>query len=71
MQNAKFSFFFNPKSNVIELFFVQSKVAKAEHTLAYVSILLSADLCKKSQSERFSTCRSSLLYPSRASHRLL
>ena len=94
--------------------FVQSKWANAEHTLAYVSILLSADLCKKSQSERFFptlksemielffrqarrrkrsivdlcehfgyrwlvekepirtifTCRFSLLYPFRASHRL-
>ena len=33
--------------------FVQDQGAKAEHTLRYVSILLSAGLCKKNSSEQF------------------
>ena len=36
------------KSEMIELFFMRGEVAKAEHTKRYVSILLSADSCKKS-----------------------
>ena len=32
---------------------MRSKVAKAQHTLAYVSISISEDSCKKSSSERF------------------
>ena len=36
-----------------EIIFVRSKGAKAQHTLAYVSILLSADSCKKNSSELF------------------
>ena len=35
------------------LFFVRSEVAKAEHTKRYVSISISADLCKKNSLERF------------------
>ena len=36
-----------PKIGDYEIIFVRSKGAKAEHTLAYVSISLSADSCKK------------------------
>ncbi len=54
MQNAKLFFFIhNLKIGGDEIIFVRSKVAKAEHTLAYVSISLSADSCKKNSSERF------------------
>ena len=41
------------KSEMIELFFVRSEVAKAEHTWWYVSISISEDSCKKNSSERF------------------
>ena len=34
-----------------ENIFVRGQVAKAQHTLTYVSISLSADSCKKNQSE--------------------
>ena len=50
MQNAKckISFLFLlSKIGDYEIIFVRSKGAKAEHTLAYVSISLSADSCKK------------------------
>ena len=36
-----------------EIIFVRGQGAKAEHTLAYVSISLSADSCKKNSSEPF------------------
>ena len=36
-----------------EIVFVRGKGAKAEHTLRYVSISLSAGLCKKNSSEQF------------------
>ena len=36
-----------------EIIFVRGKGAKAEHTLRYVSISLSAGSCKKNSSERF------------------
>ncbi|MBR2326566.1 MAG: hypothetical protein IKA49_04305 [Alistipes sp.] len=35
-----------------EIIFVRSKGAKAQHTLAYVSISLSAGLCRKNSSVR-------------------
>ncbi|MBO4936466.1 MAG: hypothetical protein J6C94_06810 [Alistipes sp.] len=36
-----------------EIIFVRGKGAKAQHTFLYVSILLSAGMCKKSSSERY------------------
>ncbi len=49
-----------------EIIFVRSKGAKAQHTLAYVSISLSADSCKKNSSERDFTLRQCQCKPSRA-----